>query len=160
MCCASHLRQIGLAIKQYAEDNGDRFPPDFDALYPGYADSPKIFCCSVDFSKWKKIEDMSDINPENRSYVYVSGLNSTDPPTYVLAFCRPGTHGPDRTNALFLDTHVEYLHLDEFRRRLKETFRLSRASGREVMLIGEERPERAHRAKGSAALDSARASAV
>ena len=137
MYCASNLRQIALAMKQYAEDNDGRFPPDFGAFYPGYVDHPKIFSCPAKPSRWEEIQRIGRIRPEHTSYVYVSGLNGADPAGCILAYCRLGSHEMEGTNAVFLDTHAEWLRPDEFRRRLKETLRLAREKGREVRLVGE-----------------------
>ena len=82
MNCASNLRQICLAIKQYAADNEEAFPNTWDSdwgtgyaapveadalaslslIYPDYCDSAKIFSCPSDPSDWQDIQ--SDANAE------------------------------------------------------------------------------------------------
>ena len=84
MNCASNLRQIGLAIKQYAQDNDEKFPSiwqqtngngegedwggsygdgpseatvreSLGLIYPDYVDSAKIFSCPSDPSDFDNI---------------------------------------------------------------------------------------------------------
>ena len=78
MNCASNLRQIGLAIKQYAQDNDEKFPSTWQTggddwgggytapteaialasltlVYPVYVDSAKIFSCPSDPSNFSEI---------------------------------------------------------------------------------------------------------
>ena len=75
MNCASNLRQIGLAVKQYAADNEEKFPctwaNSWDAyvvpadgdgndslslIYDNYCDSAKVFSCPSDPSDWEQIQ--------------------------------------------------------------------------------------------------------
>jgi len=135
--CASNLRQIGFAIKQYAQDNDGELPPYFDALYPIYVDSPKIFSCPRKPSKWQEIQRTGKVKPEYTSYVYVSGLNDADPSGCILLYCRFGNHTQAFTHVTFLDTHTEWMSLEEFKGFLDETRRFAHKKGREVKLIGE-----------------------
>jgi prepilin-type processing-associated H-X9-DG protein len=135
--CVCRLRQIGLAIKLYAQDHGEAFPPDLGVLYPEYVDNPKVFSCPSNPGEWQRIEDTGEARPEWTSYVYVAGLTDADPAECVLAYCRPGNHGEDGLNVLFLDTHVEWCTFEEFEQHLARTRALGRQSGREVRLVGE-----------------------
>ena len=137
MHCACNLRQIGLGLKQYAQDNNEQFPPYFDALYPDYVDSPKMFSCLRKPSKWQEIQRTGKVKPEYTSYVYVSGLNDTDPAGCILLYCRPGNHSQAFTYVTFLDTHTEWMSLEKFKGFLDETRRLVREKCREIKLIGE-----------------------
>lgn len=98
MNCASNLRQIGLSIKQYAQDNDEAFPstwgsdwgavgyaaPTFaeataslSLLYPDYIDNPKIFSCPSDPSDWQNIQaNRAILAATDTSYSY--DLRHTD----------------------------------------------------------------------------------
>ncbi len=41
--CANNLRQIGIALHNYATDHNERFPDSLDALYPNYIDDLDVF---------------------------------------------------------------------------------------------------------------------
>jgi prepilin-type processing-associated H-X9-DG protein len=137
MACSSNLRMIGLAIRRYAQDHGEAFPPDFGALYPDYIDNPKLFSCRAKPSEWQRIQKTGEARPEWTSYVYVAGITDSDDTACVLAFDRPGNHGEDGLNVLFLDTHVEWCTFEEFEQHLAKTRALGRQSGREIRLVGE-----------------------
>lgn len=138
MDCASNLRQIGLACKQYAQDNGKAFPPNFAALYPDYVDSPKLFSCPSVPSEWPKIRETGKARNERTSYVYVAGLTDEDDAACVLAYERVANHGEARVHVLFLDMHVEWAPLKVLREIfLADTRARAAKNGREIRLIGE-----------------------
>ena len=136
--CASILRQIGLAIKQYAADYNDAFPPSFDELYPGYVDTAKIFSCPKKPSGWPDIRVTGKVTPESTSYVYISGLNDKDKHICILAYCRPRNHQQfEGSNVLFLDTHVEWMTTEsgKLEHYLAETIKHVKAEGRGIRLL-------------------------
>lgn len=136
-CAITNLRQIGLAAKQYALDNGEGYPPDFTALLPDNIDTPKLFSCPSDPSAWEEVRTTGKVGRANTSYVYVSGLTISDDPRCILAFDRPENHRGDGANAVFLDTHVEWMLPDQFEKSLEETRALARGNGHEVRLLYE-----------------------
>ncbi|MHC5055709.1 MAG: DUF1559 family PulG-like putative transporter [Planctomycetota bacterium] len=75
--CSSHLKQIGLALSLYANDNGGNYPATLAALVPGYLNDPGMLRCPA----------------SGRGYTYVAGLTKTDRPSVIVAFDAPGNHG-------------------------------------------------------------------
>ena len=139
MNCGSNLRQIGLAIKQYAQDHGGAFPPSFTELYPDYLDDAKPFSCLHKPSRWEDIQRTGTVSAESTSYIYVSGLRATDLSGCVLAFGRPGNHA-DHVYTLFLDGHVESHMGERYLDYLNETRELIEAQGRTIKLLYEKPP--------------------
>ena len=138
MRCASNLRQIGLAIKMYAADNEEAYPPDFGALYPVYVDTPKLFSCAETPSPWERIRETGKVRPAYTSYVYVAGLDDTDKSACVLAYDRPGNHGERGVFVVYIDRNVEWVpSFEQLAELLEKTRELAAANGREVELVGE-----------------------
>jgi len=109
--CFSNLKQIGLAIRQYAIDNGGFLPcasngANFELLRSsGYLTDYKIFVCPS--SKAKIPKEGSALKEENVSYLYFgAGLTSNDSPDSAIACDKPGNH-EKYGNALFLDGHAQ-----------------------------------------------------
>ncbi|MHC4249728.1 MAG: DUF1559 family PulG-like putative transporter [Planctomycetota bacterium] len=75
--CSSHLKQIGLALSLYANDNGGNYPATLAALVPGYLNDPGMLRCPA----------------SGRGYTYVAGLTKTDRPSVIVAFDAAGNHG-------------------------------------------------------------------
>ncbi len=106
--CASNLKQIGLALKQYALDNKNNFPAGDNVaglgelVKKGYLSDLKTFTCPSD----DNITPGNVLSDENCSYVYLGGFSES--PDYAdcpLAFDIPGSH--DGTlNVLYADGHV------------------------------------------------------
>lgn len=87
--CVNNLKNIGLAARIFATDNGDMYPPDFLSMKNELA-TPKILHCSSDLAK-PEAPDWSQFGPGNSSYEFLSpGLKSPDP-SVVLARC--SVHG-------------------------------------------------------------------
>ncbi len=64
-------KQIGLACKLYANDNGGNFPPSLDALVPTYISDRSILA--------------SPLNPSDpEGYIYTTGLTDSSPSDTVL----------------------------------------------------------------------------
>ena len=49
--CESNLRQFGVAILQYRDDNEDAVPDWLSTLYPKYVDDERLYICPSDASK-------------------------------------------------------------------------------------------------------------
>ncbi len=109
--CGSNLKQIGLAINQYAIDNKGFFPSGkdgeaFETLRSqGYLTDYKIFLCPNVEAKIPK--DGSPLKSEDVSYLYFgSGLTENDSPDSPIACEKPDNHEL-YGNVLFLDGHVQ-----------------------------------------------------
>src|SRR4051812_46947094 len=113
--CASNLRQIGLAVQMYANDNKGAFPPDLATLNKdGDLDGSVFVCPSTNHSaasgkpSYQLGKDLSD--------VYVGGGMTTPAPTNaIVAYEPPTDHTGSQTgprsggNVLFADGHVEFV---------------------------------------------------
>jgi len=107
----SNLKQIGLALHMWAEDNDGRFPDELGKLEPYVSGGSRV---------WES--PRKPVGFEGPSYLYIPGQTRKMDYHNMLvyenpAFCRDGV------NAVFLDGHVEFLKPDEFRRKLEETCR-------------------------------------
>lgn len=108
---ASNLRAIGQACHIYANDNQDKFPDDFAPLIAAGLVTPKVLHSPRD----------PDDDEDAVSYVYIPGQTAASDPHNVLAYER--VFDDEGTNALFVDCHVEWMKLEEFKRVLRETYR-------------------------------------
>ncbi len=106
--CKSNLRQLGLAIHMWADDNDEKFPPtaNLKLLVPNYIDNPKVFKCPsghasyMDFVKGK-------VTARSSSYVYLPGRAATTPGWVIIAYGKLENHKVGR-NVLYADAHVEW----------------------------------------------------
>ena len=95
--CANNLRQIGIALHNYATDHRERFPEDLDALYPDYIDDQEVFLCP------------STGNASGNDYTYHTGLREASPSTTPLAEDNADNHGTAGKNVLYIGGHVKWL---------------------------------------------------
>ena len=107
--CASNLKCIGLAIKQYAMDYKDNFPQGDNAaglnelIKQEYLTERIVYVCpSTNVNKAKEGTDMTDANC---SYIYMGGFSERDSGDIPLAFDKPGNHS-GYLNVLFKDGHI------------------------------------------------------
>jgi prepilin-type processing-associated H-X9-DG protein len=120
----SNLKQIGLALIMYADDNNDNLPADLQAAQkhlsnPQALESPR------------KPKDFS-----GPSYIYIPGQTLKMDAQNVLAYENPEFSG-DKINALFLDGHVEAMKPDQFRKALEATYKRLGKPMPEVRFKGE-----------------------
>jgi len=130
--CLSNLKQIGLAIHMYAQDNYEQFPADnvggdpgsghelkesvsFALLHPRYASSLALFVCPSATESVAINEDaFTDSYLDHCSYSYTNRAFSerTMPDTAVAADKLPyqgsENHGKEGANFLFVDGHAEW----------------------------------------------------
>jgi prepilin-type N-terminal cleavage/methylation domain-containing protein/prepilin-type processing-associated H-X9-DG protein len=107
--CASNLKQIGLALKQYSMDYGDYFPnaanaDGFEILRKNnYLTDYKIYTCpSATVTACSGTEALASTNI---SYVFASTMQETMPADSGISMDVTGTH-TKFGNILFLDGHV------------------------------------------------------
>ncbi len=97
--CANNLRQIGIALHNYATDHNERFPDTLDELYPGYIDDMETFICP------------SSGNQDGNDYTYFSGLTEAAVSTAPLAEDNSGNHTGGK-NVLFVGGNVKWVSAD------------------------------------------------
>lgn len=104
--CMSNLKQAGLAIHMYAQDNAGRFPESLKQVYPEYISSLKLFVCP----SRKKIKEKSVLKDFNLCYEYVVGkITEHYPVECLLMFDKEDNHNKEGRNAVFVDGHVEWI---------------------------------------------------
>jgi hypothetical protein len=114
LTCASHLKQISLALGMYASDWGGAFPPNSHAngleilRSQGYLEDPKMYVCpSSDTIPAAAGEKLTE---EHVDYHYRGGLSETALPGTALAWDKDRNH-TKFGNILFLDV---YPHISGF----------------------------------------------
>ena len=116
--CINNLKQIGLAILMYANDNKDKFPAAnginglqklIDQEYIGI----NIFSCASKPAQYADGKLSTDC-----PYIYIGGIYEKVPANasnLPLAFEKPGYHkGVNKVNVLFADGHVEALPVTDY----------------------------------------------
>ncbi|MCL4728640.1 type II secretion system protein [Candidatus Kuenenia stuttgartiensis] len=133
--CASNLKQIGLALNMFANDNGEAFPnkgtgmTSLGQLFNTYITDRKIFRCPSDSGVTEennlKLAEMSEgplventnFTIDKCSYGYDGNHTAADDPGVVLAADARGSstagtnsdnHNQTGQNVLYLDGHVEW----------------------------------------------------
>jgi prepilin-type processing-associated H-X9-DG protein len=108
--CASNLKQIGLALKQYSMDYNDQFPPydgakGLEILRKNdYLTDYKIYTCPSSANS-KPAKDNEPLKEENVDYVFRGGLNETLPADTPIAWDKNENH-TKYGNILYIDGHV------------------------------------------------------
>ncbi len=115
--CTNQLKQIGLAIMMYSNDNRNMTPvygdkPAHDAAdlktlgEYDYLKSPQVFICRS--TKDTKAADVSSLDEKSCSYLYFAGLASTDYNSEMgMVRDKDKNHTLKYGNVLFGDNHVE-----------------------------------------------------
>jgi prepilin-type processing-associated H-X9-DG protein len=124
--CMNNVRQIGLALRQYADDHKGQYPDSFAVLLKeGYITSSKVFVCPSsrtripeDFPTDFKSADLADLAriDEISDYVMVGNLDGNAPAQFILAHDRAPNHDGQGRNVGFMDGHVKWHTEEEFRR--------------------------------------------
>lgn len=107
----ANLRGLGQACLVYANDHGDKFPDSLQQLVDD----------SLAVQKQLHSPRDEDEDEDSVSYVYIAGQTTSADPRNVLVyervFCDEGT------NVLFLDGHVQWMKVDDFKAAVRETYR-------------------------------------
>ncbi len=106
--CASNLKQIGLALRMYSQENKECFPP-YDGAKGlemlrrgGYLENVKMYTCP---STTDTIPDNNEITDQNCSYCYRGGLTESASVDSALVWDKPNNH-VKYGNILFADGHA------------------------------------------------------
>jgi len=144
--CKSSLRQIGIALHLYAEENHGRLPASLAELHPAYADSAKIFSCASNPSSWKDFEFGGKVTEKSSSYTYIPGLTLAMPGTFIVAHDKSLANHQQGRAVLLVNSEVVWWQTAneaqeaQFHRRLAlqaEAVAKWRASGKPAEAIGE-----------------------
>ncbi len=104
--CQSNLRGIWCGVCMYQEAHRE-YPGSLqDLVRVGYC-SDKLISCVFSYPR--------------QSYVYVSGLAATDPPTWVIAFDPPDCHPRPYRFVLYLSGETRFLSDAEVQREYQRT---------------------------------------
>ena len=109
LSCASNLKQIGLALKQYSMDNDQHFPPYDGAAglellrSNDYLNDSKLYICP--FTTTTPAASGMPLTEATCSFEYRGGLTEDDSVDSWIAHDKPKNH-KDYGNILFVDGHV------------------------------------------------------
>ena len=96
--CAENLREIGLAMYIYAQENNGQFPPDLKTLYDGkYLTNETLLDCPVHPGKGSL---------ENPDFFYTGGLSINSPSLAPLVRDKEGNHFGRGKNILYVNGTV------------------------------------------------------
>ena len=113
--CASNLRQLGLAMQLYANENREAYPDTLEHLLHSQDITAHVYVCpssndtvAAGANAQAIVNDMA--GGGHVSYVYAGkGLTSQSPADAILAYEPMTNHSGDGTNILFGDGHVEFV---------------------------------------------------
>ena len=117
--CATNLSGLGKAILIYANDYEDKLPPNLEILIKTVEMTPRGLRCEG------KHNDPTAGVPF--TYRGVDLVEVAASPDMILVYCKQDHEGG--RNVLFLDTHVEWLNDDQFRKVIERDNRLRRERG-------------------------------
>lgn len=126
--CSSNMRQIGLALVMYANENHDCFPPDLPTLLRNEEITAHIFICpssddDVDSSTTQPSADSVIPGTSHCSYIYFPdpALRATTvSPGRIMLIEPTSNHDGDGMNVLYADDHVDWLEKKEADRVLAQ----------------------------------------
>jgi hypothetical protein len=115
--CMSNLKQIGLAIELYSNNEKNQaFPPDIKTIFETQDLTASVFTCpsSNDIpatGPTTRATAQAMLTPGHLSYIYVGGglTAATVTPDMVLAYEPLTNHSNDGMNVLFGDFSVQWL---------------------------------------------------
>jgi predicted Zn finger-like uncharacterized protein/prepilin-type processing-associated H-X9-DG protein len=107
--CASNMRQIGMALMLYSNENRGAYPDRLDDLLRTQDISPTAFVCpSSEDTPGTGPADLS--NSAHLSYVYVGkGMTNAAPAEAIVLYEDMSDHKQDGSNFLYGDGHVEWM---------------------------------------------------
>jgi predicted Zn finger-like uncharacterized protein/prepilin-type processing-associated H-X9-DG protein len=119
--CAQNLRQLGLAIQLYANQNGGAFPATIESLLdnPALGVSSALYDCPVTPASPPSATS-SQALAGKAEFVYVGkGLTSSSPPNAVVAYEPLSNHGTG-SNVLYADGTVNFMPMAQVEQMIKQ----------------------------------------
>jgi prepilin-type processing-associated H-X9-DG protein len=118
--CLSNLKNIGMALLMYANDNKDKYPPDLETLVTKtYIRDKRMMICPATNSR--------------DSYIYRgASITTSDIPSLIMVYEKSGNHEGGR-NVLFLDAHAEWVQEERFKELIKKDNDYRRKKGLVVL---------------------------
>jgi hypothetical protein len=105
--CLSNLKQIGLALFTYRQENDGKWPTDLDTLVEKrYLTDRQVLQCSAARSPYGSV-DYALVRTEKREFA----------PPDVVVYDRKGNHADGR-NVLLFDMQVIWLSEEDFKKRM------------------------------------------
>jgi hypothetical protein len=144
MKCMNNLKMLYIGMVKYAEHNDENFPPDLSVLCNKYISDMGLFICpGTDSNKAKRVAPPDDepkksttIPVSNMSYCYVTGLNMSDPPEYILAFDEETNHKGVGVNVCYVSAIIRWqTDIPAVQAQLRKQEGELKAKGREMKLI-------------------------
>jgi len=121
--CASNMKQIHLALKQYAADYSGYFPPangaaglEYLRKYDYLTDYAVYICPSTITKKGQKYQPLTE---ENVDYVYIGGLNEKSDPNALILLDKPNNH-EFFGNVIFVDGTVRGILEKDWMEKIKK----------------------------------------
>ena len=128
--CMNNVRQIGLAMIQYAGDHDDKFPESLgELLQMGYLTTPRVFICPSGkerippgFPQDLKNADLAVLNQVEQfgSYVMVKGITHAAPADFIILHDKDGAHRGEGRNCFHNDGHTRWYSEAGFQQKMKE----------------------------------------
>lgn len=125
--CEKKLEDIASACRRYAARHEDSLPPELGALLPDYLGEKGMLALGGP-------DELDGV-----AYHYVSGLKSTDPSDWVLAYDPPAAH-PRGGHVVFVDGTVEWMDDRAVKAAVAATSEKAAARDRPVRIIRAEVP--------------------
>ncbi|HUT58489.1 MAG TPA: hypothetical protein VNA25_11650 [Phycisphaerae bacterium] len=120
----ANLRRIGMGLLAYAADRKGCLPPDLLSL-KRYGVSADMLVSPVSGKKVKLDKDGNPVGGFEPEYVYLmAGVNVeqvTEPAGAILAYEKPENYDKKGTSVLYVDCHVEWVKMEQFKSQLKAT---------------------------------------
>lgn len=114
--CSNNMRQIGLGITMYSNDNKGKYPDDLGTMAIAEGLSPEVFTCpsssgpAVPLPRGATPEQTAEWVNENSQFVYIgAGLTNAAPAEQPVLYEPIEHHGGDGANVMFADAHVEFV---------------------------------------------------
>lgn len=104
--CQNNLRQIFLAVQNYRDDHGERYPQSLDELYDRYIDDLEVFKCPSS-------PNPVPSSPTAGDYEYRTGVSPASRSTDPVAEDKDDNH-PDGVNVLRVGGQVTFQPSGEF----------------------------------------------